>query len=546
MAHRKGDHSGRQGSGNVKKNTNKRQPAPTERKQGDIFADFFDEPHNTQIGEESSGERQRQWISDHVMWEATLGMREDEAVNKALTPEEKKRQAQQRVTANQRRQTADSPDNVPPAQPGRRTNQGVPQRATRTAPTSQSPAKTGGAHRPRQNPPAKSSTESGRPTANRSREASARNRVKSQPTVKTSRAPVKPFIAENRPNTQAAPAQARPAVFEARDVQPQLHAPNSATYKKVSKFYRVIKFLLRHWAVTLIALTSFTAGYMLAATIHSPAEATTDSTSGLNKLTPAENPSVPASRKNSSKTKTTQQTNTSNRKLSEKRAQTKAADTNTAQAPTAFQTQNSAAPEPTPQARQFEGRDIPLTGDVEPKEGLAADTADFLNASQETSGSLEPEQAGDTDSSELNIDSDAGEENASNADTTDETLEQSDTLENLLDESLAKFENQEWDALIDLSTQALTLDSSNVPALINRSVAYAETGQFDLALNDCFLALQIEPENGLAINNRGYTYEKMGDLENALADYQTACELGVGLSCDKAARLAEVKNQTQE
>jgi regulator of sirC expression with transglutaminase-like and TPR domain len=114
-------------------------------------------------------------------------------------------------------------------------------------------------------------------------------------------------------------------------------------------------------------------------------------------------------------------------------------------------------------------------------------------------------------------------------------------LKRLLDQSLQAFQNEKWQALIELSNNILAIDPTVTTALTNRAAAYTELGSFGDALADCNRAIKLEPKNPLAINNRGYVYEKMGDYQNATVDYEKACALGVEISCKEAQRLKSRK-----
>jgi len=111
------------------------------------------------------------------------------------------------------------------------------------------------------------------------------------------------------------------------------------------------------------------------------------------------------------------------------------------------------------------------------------------------------------------------------------------TLEALLNENFQEFDNKAWESVITSSNKIISLAPQSTAALINRSVAYTELGMFSLAIADANRVIDIEPENALAFNNRGYAYEKMADFVKAAGDYQTACNLGIALSCKEVERL---------
>ena len=58
------------------------------RSEGDSYFDeFFQNQPAYPLDNAPEPEQQRQWISDQLMWETTLGLREDDAINRAITPD---------------------------------------------------------------------------------------------------------------------------------------------------------------------------------------------------------------------------------------------------------------------------------------------------------------------------------------------------------------------------------------------------------------------------------------------------------------------------
>jgi len=109
----------------------------------------------------------------------------------------------------------------------------------------------------------------------------------------------------------------------------------------------------------------------------------------------------------------------------------------------------------------------------------------------------------------------------------------------LLDQSLERFQKQDWDGVIDATTKALELDPRSVVAYTNRAGAYANKGLFEKALQDCEESLKINPNFSLTYNNRGYAFEGMGKSQEASQDYNTSCLLGYQRGCENLQRLGQ-------
>lgn len=119
-----------------------------------------------------------------------------------------------------------------------------------------------------------------------------------------------------------------------------------------------------------------------------------------------------------------------------------------------------------------------------------------------------------------------------------EQKQQQASLAKLTGLSYDRFQQKDWYAVIDVTTQILQLDPSNTVAYVNRAGAYTELGEYEKALDDCNNALIIDPKMGIAYNNKGYVFELVGQLRQAALEYETACTLGVTPSCNDYKRLA--------
>ncbi|WP_455206024.1 tetratricopeptide repeat protein [Kaarinaea lacus] len=123
-----------------------------------------------------------------------------------------------------------------------------------------------------------------------------------------------------------------------------------------------------------------------------------------------------------------------------------------------------------------------------------------------------------------------------------EKKQQQASLAKLTSLSYDRFQQKDWYAVIDVTTQILQLDPSNTIAYVNRAGAHTELGEYEKALDDCNNALIIDPQMGIAYNNKGYVFELMGQLRQAALEYETACTLGVTPSCNDFKRLANRKS----
>jgi len=112
------------------------------------------------------------------------------------------------------------------------------------------------------------------------------------------------------------------------------------------------------------------------------------------------------------------------------------------------------------------------------------------------------------------------------------------SVNTLLEKSQEKFEQKDWKAVEQYSTEVINLDANNAHAYNNRAGARTELGRLSNALDDCHRAIQIDPEFGVAHNNCGYAYELMGQAQQAAIAYEQACSLGIKASCSDYKRLS--------
>ena len=112
----------------------------------------------------------------------------------------------------------------------------------------------------------------------------------------------------------------------------------------------------------------------------------------------------------------------------------------------------------------------------------------------------------------------------------------------LLRESVTRFQQGDYKAVIDLASQILKIDASNAEAFSNRCGAKAVLGMLSEAEEDCIAAEQLDPDFSMAYNNRGVILEKRGDLTDARGFFQKSCDLGNSLGCKNVERIATGAN----
>ncbi|WP_455211678.1 hypothetical protein [Kaarinaea lacus] len=548
------------------------------------FDEFFRNAEPPQLDETPEPDQQRQWISDQLMWETTLGMREDETIKRVITPgddsdtditQSRQSAVPKRVFSEQERQLlrtqvtepAESPNssanipesaNNPPMQKAKlpqplpssarkpqpdRQKRGAPATTVSRQSTSQSSGKPTVASSKAPVKPVPQSRPQIRPTAKAGSRASqqARPAAKSSSTVHQAghkKAPTQRVTTHTQPapKTQVRPAapkqhphtQTQPAMRES-DLGVEEHIDFDIADEAVrEKYFNLGKKIA---AVLSIAIVSFICGYYIAGSN------TTE--------TPVSQKDIDTALAKMEQTITKKTKQPESKKSTPKKTKPKPAPINQTSEPAPAATGSGLTSDtPSGTTTVFEGKDIDIqqfdqTANTpeytsnpynELNEGSASSgTASFLPTPQggEPAGVIgAPGTVTDPMTTAMAITDEA---------TTNLTPE--DDLQYLLDQSLQAFENEQWQLLIELSNQILVKDPSVVTALTNRAAANTELGFYVQALADCNLAIKLDPNNPLAINNRGYVFEKIGDSQNAIADYQKACEFGIEVSCKEAQRL---------
>lgn len=510
---------------------NRAEKASAEQKpQGDSYFDeFFANPQPHQLDDEPDPEQQRQWISDHLMWETTLGMREDETIDRAIGPKDTAEQqisqqsapAPKRQLSEEERQLLRSefvdntpaptePEKIAPQQPHRRPPAARSQTtASRSVPSRQNPVRKTPAGQQTSAPQTGTTTSSKAPVKTVPLRQAAQRQTQTNSTVRQRSA----ANTTAPPHTHTQPV--RKGVVREADLSLVEDFQDEIRQEGVRE--KLFKFGEKAISILSVAVISFFIGYYIG---------------GKNAMESAgtEKPAASEVAKNY-KFKTTPKAPKA------KRPQPKRAAPQTPIQTTQAMTQQDELTNPTYEgteieSEQFDENGQPIVAASEPGTEATGDlagqggeetTANFLPLPEDIV-EITPEST-----TELDNDNPAPQSVAPAAD-----------LQKLLDESLQKFQEKQWESVIELSNKILAIDPNVATALSNRAVAYTETGSYALALNDCNLAIEIDPNNPLAINNRGYVYEKMGDTQNAIKDYATACTLGVDISCKEVDRLKQI------
>lgn len=533
-----------------KKPTQSSRTRPKQRAKGSqpdtFFDDFFQNNAPSPADEEAEPEQQRQWISDQLMWETTLGLREDDAIKRVITPGDdaapnqrpashttsppKKALSEQerKLLRTQLIDVDDHPSAPTPSRKQAETNKTAPPKrhtTHTTAPKSTTP-------RPRPNPGV---TESKAPvqkaplppkhqTSSPGARAQQPNTAKPKPGANSLNTQVKPVpqrsaAPQTPPRVKSPIPQSSPATKREADLsleeQIEFDIDENVVWDKYFQFVKQGLLMLS------IALVSFTAGYYLGGTHTPPVQsAKSDKKAPQVKTSKADlHKNKPAPKKPKPKVAPTKETVRTSANANQHR-ESAATSANVFQGKE-IDIEALDQPSTTTDPQDETHPDTSLTGEQHATNFISAPQSAGQTTTTDTAtftGSPTPA----TDSIESNTPQPADNEN---------------NLQTQLDQSLQLFQNNQWQALLELSDKILATNPGVVTALTNRAAANTELGFYDRALADCNLAIKIEPDDPLAINNRGYVYEKMGDLANAIADYEKACALDVELSCQEAQRL---------
>jgi len=108
-----------------------------------------------------------------------------------------------------------------------------------------------------------------------------------------------------------------------------------------------------------------------------------------------------------------------------------------------------------------------------------------------------------------------------------------------LEKSRQGFGKQDYDAVIDLSTQIIQVDPENEEAYSNRCGARSMKNLHQEAHDDCIKAIEINPNFPMGYNNLGWVSEQQGNVKKALVNYNKSCQLENALGCQNYQRLSD-------
>jgi tetratricopeptide (TPR) repeat protein len=102
------------------------------------------------------------------------------------------------------------------------------------------------------------------------------------------------------------------------------------------------------------------------------------------------------------------------------------------------------------------------------------------------------------------------------------TREEAAALEHraLVAEGMKLYRIQEYDRAIDVFTQALEKQPSNLKVLVDRANCYVGMGRSESAMMDVDVVLDHTPDDARAILAKAETYFSMGEFESALVWFQ--------------------------
>jgi tetratricopeptide (TPR) repeat protein len=90
--------------------------------------------------------------------------------------------------------------------------------------------------------------------------------------------------------------------------------------------------------------------------------------------------------------------------------------------------------------------------------------------------------------------------------------------------------------------EILSFEPDNLSALVNRGNMLARTGNYKAAILDYNLAILLQPDYALAYYNRAISFVGVKKIEDAIKDFETACSMGVAVSCTTHQNLLRTGN----
>lgn len=103
--------------------------------------------------------------------------------------------------------------------------------------------------------------------------------------------------------------------------------------------------------------------------------------------------------------------------------------------------------------------------------------------------------------------------------------------EKLYREALSAYGSASYDKVIDLTTQAVSVDAKFAKGYALRGKAKKSMGDVDGAMADLSKAIELDPKLGEAWFVRAQVNEIMGRMKKASADYSKGCAAGYRDAC---------------
>lgn len=98
----------------------------------------------------------------------------------------------------------------------------------------------------------------------------------------------------------------------------------------------------------------------------------------------------------------------------------------------------------------------------------------------------------------------------------------SQTSNDLFNEAVGAFVDEQFDKSIKILTRALELDPAHKLAVITRGTALLKQEKLSEALADFDRAIELDPQHAGAFHKRGLVLEKLGNYEDAIRTFDQA------------------------
>lgn len=99
------------------------------------------------------------------------------------------------------------------------------------------------------------------------------------------------------------------------------------------------------------------------------------------------------------------------------------------------------------------------------------------------------------------------------------------TPNDLFDEAVSAFLDEEFDKSIEILTRVLEMDPDKPLAVITRGTAFFKQEKYQEALTDFDRAIELDPHHAGAFHKRALVLEKLGNYEDAILGLDKAIEL---------------------